>query len=253
MEQIWFKEVENDLTQMEKKMARDFRMRAGNIFDFAPVNIDFIDLHIRPSLVFLMTKLFSGDCLKIQPIASAVQFIHLATLIHYGITDSEDKFKPRFPVLIGLYLYSEFFSYLSQNDALEFLAPLSEVICQIHVGGILRKETLEKGNPLEANYLDAIKREYGLLMSQACLIPAIQAGVDQHTLEHVKNFGFNVGMALGITREENTSFSASVYIDTAEELLPFLPAGSIRDALQSLIVTIGQFNPTSIKNHICSV
>lgn len=238
MQNIWYEAVKKDLELMDKNMARDFRMKSVHVLNLAPVEIEGMDKSLRPALVILMTRLFSGNRAKALTMAAVVQFIHLATIIHNNILDNGDKFKPQFPVLIGDYLYSKFFAYLSQYDALEFLAPLSQVICEMHTGAVVRKEVLESNKGTADDYLDTIQREHGFLTAEACRIAATMSGVSEEFQDMAGRFGLYVGIAWGIVKESSVGISLTDYLDKAASILKQFPAGAARDTLESLLQAI---------------
>ena len=235
MQQIWFEEVKYDLEMMERNMARDFRMKAGHVLEFAPIEIDKYDDVIRPTLVVLVTRMFSGNRAKAINMSAVIQFIHYATVIHNNIKDNEDKFKPQLPVLVGDYLYSKFFSYLSKYDSLEYLAPLSQVICDIHTGGIVRKEVIEKGQGTTVEQYQTLKREHGLLMGEACKMAASLSEASKAQQELAYKFGVNVGIAWGALKERAMSVFVHEALAKATAILKELPAGEAKEALDSLL------------------
>lgn len=245
MQHIWYEEVKYDIEMMERNMARDFRMRAGHVLDFAPIDIDAFDKAIRPTLVVLMTRLLSGNRAKAINISAVIQFIHYATVMHNNIKDNEEKFKPQFPVLVGDYLYSKFFYYLSKHDALEYLAPLSQVICDIHTGGIVRKEMLEAGKGDSADYYLTLKREHGLLMAEACKIAADFSGSSQELQELAYKFGLNVGIAWGALKDNQFPILVHEAIAKATAILKEFPTAEGKQELQDLLETIVSYSDST--------
>lgn len=252
MQQLWLEEVKYDIELMERTMARDFRMKAGNVFDFAPIKINEIDKFIRPALVVLMTRLFGGNRAKAITMSAVVQFIHFATVMHNNIKDNEDKFKPQLPVLIGDYLYSKYFSYLAQYDALQYLAPLSEIICEIHTGGVIRKEVLEAGDGSPIEYYQNLKREYGLLMAESCRIAASLSNVSEDIEELAYKFGLNIGIAWGALQEEIFPVLVSESLAKATTLLMQFPEGKTRGILENLIQALDGCSHVSNQGKLAS-
>ncbi|MBO8169532.1 MAG: polyprenyl synthetase family protein [Thermoanaerobacteraceae bacterium] len=207
-----------ELEQMDRMMEREYRLRAGHISHFVSLELDEANKYLYPGMLLLAAKMFGASMEQAIPLASVVQFIRMATHVH----DYDGK-HPQYPVLVGDYLYSHFFLYLSRYNALDKLAPLSAAICQIHEGGIIRKEKIEEGNPSVADYISVAEKEYGILLAEACKIGAQLADAGEKSGETLYAYGRNLGTAWGIICSGFQQVSPGKFLVQARESLQLLP------------------------------
>ncbi len=207
-----------ELLEVERVMEQAFQLRAGHVSRFVSLELARVDKYLYPAMLLLVARMFGAGGEKGRPLAAVVQFIRLATHVH-----RYDGKAPQYPVLVGDYLYSHFFFYLSKHDYLEMLAPLSASICQIHEGGIIRKEVLETGNGGLEDYAAVAEKEWGSLLAESCAIGAKIAGAAHEMVEAVHAYGRNFGTAWGILRSGFTKPSPDHYLCRAREALETLP------------------------------
>jgi octaprenyl-diphosphate synthase len=230
-----FNIIQTELDTVFAKVEKEYYLKAGHLSKFIPqLELDEMDKYLRPALVILPAKLLKGCAAKMTVLAGVVQFIMVAQLIHNRIPDNCPKELPQFPVLVGDYLFSKFFKFLSDHDLLEWLAPLSRVICEMNEAGIMRKEVLDKGLGKEDDYLEVVRQEYGLLMAQACKIGGGVAKVHQGMQDALEQFGLNLGIGWGIIKE-NFPLSPIDFLEKARTSLRKLPAGPERDAMSAIV------------------
>lgn len=229
--------IRPELDVLTIKMEKEFKLRSGHLSDFASFELDPVDKFLYPALVILPVKLLNGCREKMFAMAGVVQFIHLAQIIHNRIPDECPKHVPQFPVLIGDYLFSKFFKALSDADLLEWLAPLSSIICEMNEGGVIRKIVLEKGARTEQEYLSVLEQEHGLLAAQACKIGGVISNASQELIDDLEQFGLNIGMAWGIVKEK-IPLSPIEFIEKARELTMKFPEGEEVDAMLDLLERI---------------
>lgn len=230
-----FKTIQSELDATFSKIDKEFFIKAGHISKFVP-NSDIYGPAkcLLPALVILPAKLFKGCAEKAIIMASVVQFIIIAQIIHNRVPDDCSKEVPQFPVLVGDYFFSKYFKILSDNNFLEWLSPLASVICEMNEGAIVRQEVLEKGMGTKEEYLSVVRREYGLLAAQACKIGGAIAKVRQDVLEALELFGLHVGMAWGIIAQ-NFPLSPQEFLEKAKQQLISLPPGPERDAMLDMV------------------
>jgi len=232
--------IQAELDTVAAKMEKEFNLKAGHLSKFVNTkDQESLDKNFLPSLVILPARLLKGYGEKMIIMASVVQFIFIAQIIHNRIPDECPKEAPQFPVLIGDYLFSNFFKFLSDHDLLEWLAPLASVICEMNEGGVVRWEILDKGIGTKADYLSVVKREHGLLAAQACRIGGALGQVHQEILDALEEFGLNLGMAWGTIRE-HFPLPPFEFLEKAREQLAKVPPGPERESLLALVEILSE-------------
>lgn len=236
--------IRGDLDLVEEKINRELKLKSGNAAEYAHLEFNSLDKYMRPSLVLLCARLFNQSDEKTISLAGIVQLIHMASLVHLGIKDdspnviNEEGIDLRdgsqFPVLVGDYLYGKFFSHLCDAKILHLLKPLSEIICSMNEGSILRKKCETNQISLKEKTLEIIRKETAELIAGACRLGASLTDADEEQLSIVNSFGMYLGMAYGIV-ERNLSFDkASEYLTKAHKELMQLKDNPARRTLEKL-------------------
>lgn len=222
----FFDAIRPELDQVKKMMDGEMRIRAGHVGDFTSLEVHPVDEELRPALVIGSSRLFTKESPQVIPMACVIQFIFLAAQIH-GFKRTEGGF----PVLVGDYLYTKFFSYLCDYDALQWLEPLSRVICMMNEGGILRQQAWEKSEPVNAGIVELETAE---LMAITCRIGAYLGGASESQQDILSAFGRNLGMAWGLL-QEGMGRKASPYLEQAGRKLSLLAKCRERDMFEQVL------------------
>lgn len=159
----------------------------------------------RPMLLLLSSKLcgYRGD--RHIAMASLVEFIHTATLLHddvvdkaeirRGVTSANSIWGNDACVLVGDFLFTKSFSLMVENGDWKILKAISTATTLMAEGEI---EELIKTNDLsitEENYLSIVFKKTASLISTATQIGAILGNVSPEKEMAMYEFGKNVGMA----------------------------------------------------------
>lgn len=174
---------------------------------------------IRPILTMLTAKMFDykgGNDIKL---ASAVEFIHMATLLHDDVVDGSKmrRFLPsanviwgnKASILVGDFLFSQAFKMIISTKSLESLVILSEASAIIAEGEVSQLSQLESKKIVsEPEYLKIIEAKTAELFGSACAIGSIIAGFEQYTV-HLKQFGGHLGTIFQIVDDVMDYFSQS--------------------------------------------
>mgnify|MGYP001610075812 FL=1 len=144
---------------------------------------------LRPVLLLLSSGLcgYSGN--RHIPLASVMEFIHTATLLHddvvdnavirRGNTSANSLWGNEASVLIGDYMYAKSFSVMIEDGDIRILNLLSKATTIMAEGEVLQ---LVKANDIEAteeDYINIITMKSAVLFSASCQTGAILADVSK--------------------------------------------------------------------------
>jgi len=162
---------------------------------------------IRPALLLLSAKLFGykgGGAVKL---ASVVEIIHTATLVHDDIIDEAQTRRGRPAantqwgnskcVLAGDWLYMQAFKIAVQERNFRILDVLIELTQQMVEGELLQMEKLGKLISIE-EYLDLIYRKTACLFSVCMRVGAILGKASAEQEDRLGQYGRDLGMAFQI-------------------------------------------------------
>ncbi len=87
-------------------------------------------------------------------------------------------------------------SEIDSPDVMELMADTMERIC---IGEINQSKTSTTGRNHRKRYLDRIARKTALLIETSCAAGAIVSGAPAETVNQLRRFGYDIGMAFQMT------------------------------------------------------
>ncbi len=163
---------------------------------------------VRPLLTLAATKFFGGDMNRAALLATSVEFIHTATLLHDDVVDGSDQrrgqdaanlvFGNQASVLVGDFLFSRAFQLMTEDGNLDVLRILSDASAVIAQGEVMQLSQAGKIDTGMDSYLEIIKAKTAALFAAACEIGPVIAGQDRAAVSAMAEFGMNLGIAFQI-------------------------------------------------------
>jgi octaprenyl-diphosphate synthase len=202
-----FSLISNELMQVELEFERQARSNVQVINYLG----EYLRLsggkRVRPALTILSTYAVGGDGARFNSIrmATVMEFLHTATLVHDDIIDNADTrrnqptvnalYGNETAVLMGDWLYMSAFETSLAERSLPILDILTRVTRKMTEGELLQLTLLGHADLSEAQYFDVLKRKTAYLFSASCEIGAIlgEASEDQQTA--LRDYGLNLGTA----------------------------------------------------------
>lgn len=166
---------------------------------------------VRPALTILSNYAVGGDGSRYNSIrmATVMEFLHTATLVHDDIIDEADTRRNRptvnalcgneTAVLMGDWLYMSAFETSLAERSLEILDILTHVTRKMTEGELLQLTLLGRADVSEEQYLDVLKRKTAYLFSASCEIGSILGGATEDQQSALREYGLNLGTAFQLT------------------------------------------------------
>ncbi len=166
---------------------------------------------VRPALTILSNYAVGGDGSRYNSIrmATVMEFLHTATLVHDDIIDRADTRRNRptvnalygneTAVLMGDWLYMSAFETSLAERSLPILDILTRVTRKMTEGELLQLTTLGRTDISEQQYLDIIQRKTAFLFSACCEVGAILGDASEAEQKALSDYGMNLGMAFQLT------------------------------------------------------
>lgn len=160
---------------------------------------------LRPMIVLLSANAceYQGD--KHHDLATVIEFIHTATLLHDDVVDGSDLRRGNetanaiwgnaASVLVGDFLYSRAFEMMVQVDSMRVMDILSGTTNTIAEGEVLQLLNCHDADTTEARYLEVIQRKTAKLFEAGSQLGAVLAGCDEKTEKAVADYGMYLGTA----------------------------------------------------------
>jgi octaprenyl-diphosphate synthase len=196
----------------------------------------------RPILLLLSAKLceYRGD--RHISLASLVEFIHTATLLHDDVVDraeirrgavsANSKWGNEASVLVGDFLFTKSFSLLVETGNWEIFQVLSHATTLMAEGELDELIRTDDLSLAEEGYLTIISRKTASLISAAAEIGAILGNVSEEKKSALASYGMDVGIAFQLTddsldytsREEEFGKEIGIDLQRGKITLPLIHA-----------------------------
>lgn len=206
-----FSLIAPELAQVESEFERQARSNVQVIAYLADYLRESGGKRVRPALTILANYAVGGDGSRYNSIrmATVMEFLHTATLVHDDIIDSADTRRNRptvnalygneTAVLMGDWLYMSAFETSLAERSLRILDILTRVTRKMTEGELLQLTTLGKTDISEQHYLDIIQRKTAFLFSACCEVGAILGGASETEQKALADYGMNLGMTFQLT------------------------------------------------------
>ena len=202
-----FRHIANDLAQVELEFERQARSNVQVIDYLGEYLRASGGKRVRPALTILSNYAVGGDGARYNSIrmATVMEFLHTATLVHDDIIDKADTRRKRptvnalygneTAVLMGDWLYMSAFETSLTERSLPILDILTRVTRKMTEGELLQLTLLSDADVTEAQYFDVLKRKTAYLFSASCEIGAILGGADENQQAALRDYGLSLGTA----------------------------------------------------------
>lgn len=200
-----YQRITPELRAVEEEFRRQLDSQIDVIRQASRYVIESGGKRIRPGLLLLTTKLFNYSGQLAIVLASVVELIHTATLIHDDIVDGADMRRGRqsmnrrwgndVTVLLGDYLYvKSMASALEQKDH-RVLSILSEATLRMVEGELAQLTRNGRLDITPDEHLDVVRRKTAHLFSACCEIGALISGASDEQVARLRDYGMDLGMA----------------------------------------------------------
>ena len=160
---------------------------------------------VRPTLHLLCASACRYDGRHDVLLATVLEFIHSATLIHDDIIDeattrrgqpsANAQWGNNLTVLFGDYLFAKAMELALRADNLKVMEKLAEVTLRMTEGEMLQTRYEGRIDLTEPEYLDLIERKTAALFACCCELAGLLAGVDDSRQAALRAYGMNLGLA----------------------------------------------------------
>lgn len=160
---------------------------------------------LRPVSVLLCCAALDYRGAQQVQLATVIEFIHTATLLHDDVVDGSERRRGRATanavwdnstaVLVGDFLYSRAFQLLVRLGNMNIMQVLADTTNRIAEGEV--QQLLNAGDPetSEASYLDVVLKKTAVLFEAATRCSGLLCGADAKVVEDLAMYGRHLGMA----------------------------------------------------------
>lgn len=200
--------VSLDLKKVNALILKQAKSKIKKIPDISNYLTESGGKRLRPILTLSTSKLFEGVNSASVKLATSVEYIHAATLLHDDVIDESEKRrgKPtanrvwdnKSVVLVGDYLFSQAFKLMVEVGNTFALKVLSDVSAEIVESEVWQLELINDLKLTEQKYIELVIGKTAKLFSAACKVGGIVAGAEKKDVELLGEFGLNLGICFQI-------------------------------------------------------
>ncbi len=160
---------------------------------------------LRPMVTLAAAQMFGYSGEAHVKLATSVEFMHTATLLHDDVVDESDLRRGRktarmiwgnqASVLVGDFLLGQAFRMMVDVGSLEALDILSGAACIIAEGEVMQLGVAKNLDTTEDDYLAVIKAKTAALFSAAAEVGPVVADASRSDRAALRSYGTNLGLA----------------------------------------------------------
>lgn len=200
-----YQTVEQDFEHVNQLIAAQLTSDVPLVEKIAQYIVESGGKRMRPLLVLLTAHALGYKDNQHIKLASIIEFLHTATLLHDDVVDTSNLRRGRATanaqwgnapsVLVGDFLYSRAFQMMVEMQSISIMKVLSNATNIIAEGEVLQLMNCKNPNISEAAYFEVIKNKTAMLFEAASHSAAILAGAAPEIQDAMKRFGLHLGLA----------------------------------------------------------
>ncbi len=162
---------------------------------------------IRPSVALLTGGMFGADTDRLITLGAAIELLHTATLVHddlidgsllrRGIATLNSQWSPAATVLTGDFIFAQAAKLAAETDSVAVMRVFAETLATI-VNGEITQMFSSRGLASRDDYYRRIYAKTASMFELATTAAALLSPVDEETVEIIRQFGYDIGMAFQI-------------------------------------------------------
>lgn len=162
---------------------------------------------VRPVVALLMGSLLGADTDRLITLASAIELLHTATLVHddlidgallrRGIATLNAQWSPAATVLTGDFIFAIAARQAAETNSVEVMRFFAETLAII-VNGEINQLFTSHGLASRENYYQRIFAKTASMFELACGAAALLSPVQADVVANARAFGYQIGMAFQI-------------------------------------------------------
>ncbi len=200
-----FNSYDSELRIVEERLRNLFNSSVFTIPLIGKYILDGGGKRLRPLIHILSCELAGYKNDVRLTIASIIELIHTASLLHDDVIDGAEIRRGKAPahaiwgnqivILVGDFLYSNALRIAVMQNNLKIMETLSDATTRMTEGEILQLTKISDPDITEEEYINIISAKTASLISAACKLGAILGSLNEEKEDALTRFGTKVGIA----------------------------------------------------------
>ncbi|MDR2698420.1 MAG: polyprenyl synthetase family protein [Candidatus Methanoplasma sp.] len=208
MDEPWYSSISEDLEKVERLMRNTVRSGNPELTEICDYVLGSNGKRIRPSMCLLAFRACGGkDPKKAIDVATAIEIIHNATLVHDDINDQGElrrgaqaaykKYSIGKSIVAGDFMFALGYRLIgsASHEVVDFIVDTSTAMS---AGEFEQKAFEHNAAVSEEDYMKIIKGKTARLIECGAKIGSFLAGAGEQTIHDVGEFAFRTGIAFQI-------------------------------------------------------
>lgn len=214
--------VEEDLRSVNRTISERLRSDIALINQMGAYIVGGGGKRLRPLAVLLSARACEHKGDAHIALATIVEFIHTATLLHDDVVDASDMRRGKATanevwgneasVLVGDFLYSRSFEMMVELGSMRVMEVMARTTNRIAEGEVMQLINCHSPDTTEEQYLETIRRKTAKLFESSAQLGAVISGQSSAVEQALADYGRHLGTAFQLI-DDMLDFSAD-----AEEL-----------------------------------
>jgi heptaprenyl diphosphate synthase/octaprenyl-diphosphate synthase len=163
---------------------------------------------MRPAVTLLASRLHPGPSDTPVIMGSAVELLHIATLIHDDTVDNasvrhgkatlSSMWGPHVAVLVGDYVFATSATYVCDTGNIRVIRRFSETIMELATGELKERLAANDWHVTREQYEERIYNKTASLFTTAAESGAVLSGAPEPLVQALKTYGASIGMAFQV-------------------------------------------------------
>ncbi len=207
----WHSSIAGELAEVEQLLMKCCGSDVPTVFELSKHLVTAGGKRLRPALVIL-SAIASGQSEpkdRLAPIASSVELIHMASLIHDDVIDNSESRRGRVTanafwgnkvsVLSGDCMLAKAFSLLAKDGDQKILSVLAEMTNRMSESEVLQALCEGDIDMWREHYWNIIRHKTAGFLASCCKCGAILSGANDGVETALSDFGMELGLAFQLT------------------------------------------------------
>ena len=197
--------IEDDLAAVDSLIQQRLQSDVALINQLGFYIINSGGKRLRPAIAILSAKACGYQADKHINLATIIEFIHTATLLHDDVVDNSDMRRGKetannlwgneASVLVGDFLYTRSFEMMVEMDSMRLMKILSTTTNIIAEGEVLQLLNCNDADTTEARYLEVIHHKTAKLFEAAGQLGAVICGASDEIENAMSLYAMHLGSA----------------------------------------------------------
>ncbi len=203
-----YEPVREDLSKVEDNLKSLSRVEFAWLSELLEYSLKGGGKRLRPLLTLLSGKFHDYSSERLLPLATAVELLHLATLVHDDTIDNSSVrwgrptinklWGTEQAVLLGDYLFAKAGELTASTENLRVIKGLSQTLMIISSGEIAQAKDAFNLGQTRQQYVRRISSKTASLFSLATEAGAVLSQSPEELIQILKEYGYNLGIAFQV-------------------------------------------------------